>query len=1510
MSNVMRALKYLWVLFFLTACSMNASIDPLNPVATVTLQKKIYFDVNDPTNVSMVEGSFAVVNIALDAKSETDTVIDVVLNGPSGRFEAVDSKIVIPAGSLSRPIVLQTINDSIYQGPQDFLLIASKSGDAQESEQARLKIKLQDDEQKPSLSIANSSSNENSGSLNFTVSINKVSALDTEFYYAISDGTAVAGADYTAVSSTKAVIPAGQTSVNLSVAIINDNLFEADETFTVTISSPLNADIQTASAAGTILNDDLMPSVAFTTTSSTQAESAGTVSVQLSLSALSNVDVSVPYTLSGTATSGADFNISLPSPIVIPAGTLTKNFNISIIDDSISEFSETAIISLGTPTNASLGSNTAYTLTITDNDMATVNFATTSQTINESYGVWSDWPSAVSTWTKRRSIEINGLSSSINNFTVLIKLDSSRINYSSCQSLGQDLRFYDSSGTLLSHEIESWDAVGTSYVWVKVPSIPASPARARIWMYYGNSSAADGQDRVNVWESNYKGVWHLNGNAQDSTINVKDGTPTGVSYIAGLAGQALSINGILGNNIKLPDSMSVTNILTVSLSFKTSSSGVLFGHTNTAYSVNPATWDPLLYVDTAGKLRGGDYAGGLPNYVSSKSVNDNQWHQAVWVGNTTSQSLYLDGALVGTYSATLSMSSMIYNYIGMGYWDNWPSSGTLWKTINATIDEVSISSNARDLNWVQYNYASMNDLIISISAEESATTGLVNVQVQLDANAVNTVSIPYTLSGTATNGSDYISSVGTLTIPVGNNSGTIPVRILKDSTIEPAETIILTLGSPANAVLGSQTQHTINLTDEVNSNPVAVSDNFTVTTTQTSLLNVLTNDSDANGDVLTVSSTSASSNATISIIGKNIYYTPNSTFSGTDTFTYTVLDGRGGSSVGTVNITFQVPFTWTGASNSMWTNPANWVGGVVPGASNIAYFNNQCSVNCNPVQEGNISLSGIRFDSSYTGTLNQVSGKTISIGSSGWFQSSGVFNGLDANITIAGNFTLNGGSFKTSSALNTFTANFTDVGVASLDASAGTVRFQGGYSTSVTLTIPNRSFNAVAFYGSANSYTLSGTMNVGSGGLTLRNSDYGCGIYSGTINLTGNLTIDSTTNSEYVGCDGTALIKIVGSTNQTIAGNSYFGRTPKMEIASTGGTVFITSGVSIWNGFKHTSGVIDSSASAVKLNNGYSSTNNFDFNSTPFATLYMTSSGSSVSNITGTAYVSGDLHLFNRAYDTSYIFGGQFDVSGNLYADGTAVGYGLGMQGTSLIRLVGTGAQSINGVATAGIYGTFPKVTINSSGVITFLNNIRFRNDFTHTASAGVVTTGSTVSFVPASGVTNTHNISGINFNNLELAGASNSILNFQNASATVNGNLVINDSYGCYANNITVSVYGNVSSTGSNGGCMGNSTINFVGGANSTFTSSSSNANYFFPTGNVTINKPGATLTLLGRFNPNSAGQSVNLTAGTINLNGQLMYTKGLSLNGNTINLSAGTLYVNGVSISDGTPYGGTIAP
>ncbi len=66
---------------------------------------------------------------------------------------------------------------------------------------------------------------------------------------------------------------------------------------------------------------------------------------------------------------------------------------------------------------------------------------------------------------------------------------------------------------------------------------------------------------------------------------------------------------------------------------------------------------------------------------------------------------------------------------------------------------------------------------------------------------------------------------------------------------------------------------------------------------------VLANDSDPNGDALAITSASDPANGTVSVAGSAVTYLPDADFNGTDSFTYTVSDGRGGTDTATVSVT-------------------------------------------------------------------------------------------------------------------------------------------------------------------------------------------------------------------------------------------------------------------------------------------------------------------------------------------------------------------------------------------------------------------------------------------------------------------------------------------------------------------------------------------------------------------------------------------------------------------------------
>ena len=93
-----------------------------------------------------------------------------------------------------------------------------------------------------------------------------------------------------------------------------------------------------------------------------------------------------------------------------------------------------------------------------------------------------------------------------------------------------------------------------------------------------------------------------------------------------------------------------------------------------------------------------------------------------------------------------------------------------------------------------------------------------------------------------------------------------------------------------------------------NQPPVANDNQFSVETDSVdNVLDVLANDTDPDGDPLTITDVSQPANGQVEVSGDVILYTPASGFSGTDSFTYTADDGFGGQDTATVTVLVQPP---------------------------------------------------------------------------------------------------------------------------------------------------------------------------------------------------------------------------------------------------------------------------------------------------------------------------------------------------------------------------------------------------------------------------------------------------------------------------------------------------------------------------------------------------------------------------------------------------------------------------
>jgi len=88
----------------------------------------------------------------------------------------------------------------------------------------------------------------------------------------------------------------------------------------------------------------------------------------------------------------------------------------------------------------------------------------------------------------------------------------------------------------------------------------------------------------------------------------------------------------------------------------------------------------------------------------------------------------------------------------------------------------------------------------------------------------------------------------------------------------------------------------------INDDPVAADDNATTSEDIAVDIDVLANDSDVDGDTLTVADVTQASNGSVTNNGGNVTYTPDTNFTGIDTFTYTVDDGNGGQDIATVTV--------------------------------------------------------------------------------------------------------------------------------------------------------------------------------------------------------------------------------------------------------------------------------------------------------------------------------------------------------------------------------------------------------------------------------------------------------------------------------------------------------------------------------------------------------------------------------------------------------------------------------
>lgn len=311
-------------------------------------------------------------HVALSIASTQEVRVNYTVSGTatgSGTdFTLANGTAIIPIGQTGTNITATVVDDSVIESGETIIVTLSNPVGATLSANTVHTYTINDNDQ-PTISFGSSSSAgaESTASTNIPVSLSAASVNATTVNYTVTGTATGSGTDYTLANGIL-TIPAGQTTANITLTIVNDTTDEIDETVIITLSGPVNATLGTISAHTYVIQDNDNPTIQFSTATANGLENVTPVGIGVTLSAAPVAEVQVTYTVTGTATGGGvDYTLA-NGTLTVPASQISANISLAIVDDAIADPGETVIVTLTSPTNASLGSTTVYTYTINDND--------------------------------------------------------------------------------------------------------------------------------------------------------------------------------------------------------------------------------------------------------------------------------------------------------------------------------------------------------------------------------------------------------------------------------------------------------------------------------------------------------------------------------------------------------------------------------------------------------------------------------------------------------------------------------------------------------------------------------------------------------------------------------------------------------------------------------------------------------------------------------------------------------------------------------------------------------------------------------------------------------------------------------------------------------------------------------------------------------------------------------------------------------------------------------------
>ena len=164
-------------------------------------------------------------------------------------------------------------------------------------------------------------------------------------------------------------------------------------------------------------------------------------------------------------------------------------------------------------------------------------------------------------WAHSRSIRINttpsgaDITDDVYTFPLLVRLDTTAINFAQAAPDGRDIRFSKSDGTPLRYEIDFWNTDSSrAGVWVLMDTVRGNDSTQSITMHWGGPAGAPDFSSPSAVFNTANGhamVWHVNETPARDLSVIRDATENRVDGRLNPLGAAGRSSGIIGNAIGL-----------------------------------------------------------------------------------------------------------------------------------------------------------------------------------------------------------------------------------------------------------------------------------------------------------------------------------------------------------------------------------------------------------------------------------------------------------------------------------------------------------------------------------------------------------------------------------------------------------------------------------------------------------------------------------------------------------------------------------------------------------------------------------------------------------------------------------------------------------------------------------------------------------------------------------------------------------------------------------------------